>query len=78
MRAGREETGVFVLRRHRRTDDQAADDLARFLFEFVKTTGRYRTILRNQLEDFSEKFDWRLLTLDYDEAYELAATGQGN
>jgi len=78
MRAGREETGVFVLRRHRRSDDQAADDLARFLFEFVKTTGRYRTILRNQLEDFSEKFDWRLLTLDYDEAYELAATGVGN
>ncbi|MBI1192712.1 MAG: glycosyltransferase [Bacteroidetes bacterium] len=75
MRAGREETGVFVLRRQRRSDDQAADDLARFLFEFVKTSGRYRTILRNQLEDFSEKFDWRLLTLDYDEAYELAATG---
>jgi glycogen synthase len=74
MRAGREETGVFVLRRHGRNDDASANDMARFLFEFVKTTGRYRTILRNQLEDFSEKFDWRLLTIDYDEAYELAAT----
>jgi glycogen synthase len=76
MRAGREETGIFVLRRQARSDEQAAGDLARFLFEFVKTTGRYRTILRSQLEDFSEKFDWRLLTLDYDEAYELAVAGQ--
>ncbi len=75
LRGGREETGVFVLRRQGRKDDAVAGDLSRFLFEFVRTTGRYRTIMRNQLEDFSEKFDWRLLTLDYDEAYELAATG---
>jgi glycogen(starch) synthase len=71
-KGGRDESGVYVLRRHGRSDDQSAGDLARFLFDFVNTTGRYRTILRNQLEDFSEKFDWRLLTRDYDEAYGMA------
>jgi glycogen(starch) synthase len=71
--AGRkDQNGVFVLRRHGREDGQAAEDLARFLFHFVNTTGRYRTILRNELEDYSETFDWRLLTRDYDEAYAMA------
>ena len=71
-KGGEEETGVYVLKRHKIDNDRSIEDLARFLFEFSKTSSRYRTILRNKLEDYSEHFDWRLLTLDYDEAYDIA------
>lgn len=71
-KGGKEETGVYVLKRHKIANEESIDDLARFLFEFSKTSTRYRTILRNKLEDYSERFDWRLLTLDYDEAYDIA------
>jgi glycogen(starch) synthase len=67
-----EQTGCYVLPRQNRSYEKQVDDLARFLFEFARTSRSYRTILRNRLEDYSEKFDWHLLTLDYDEAYDIA------
>jgi glycogen(starch) synthase len=67
-----DESGVYVLHRKNREPKKVAEDLANYLFHFVKTTRRYRMIMRNKLEDFAENFEWERLTLAYDEAYQLA------
>ena len=67
-----DETGIYVLDRLNREQDKVTADLASYLFQFVKSTRRYRMIQRNKLEDFSEHFDWRNLTEHYDNAYQKA------
>ena len=67
-----DDSGVYVLHRNERSNDKAAEDLAQYLFHFVKTTRRYRMIMRNKLEDFAENFEWEKLTAAYDEAYAMA------
>jgi len=67
-----ENNGVFVLKRSTRNQAQIANDLAKFLYQFVKTSSRKRMIMRNKLEDFSENFDWGNLIIHYSEAYEFA------
>ena len=64
-----DETGINVLNRLDRSNEKAAEDLASYLLQFVKSSSRYRMIQRNKLEDFSEHFDWRNLTDYYDKAY---------
>jgi len=68
-----DETGIIVLNRLNSTREKAVEDLATYLLQFVKSTRRYRMIQRNKLEDFSEHFDWRNLTVHYDAAYTMAA-----
>jgi glycogen(starch) synthase len=67
-----DESGVYVIHRKQRSKEQVALDLAKYLFHFVKTTRRYRMIMRNKLEDFAENFEWERLTEAYDESYEKA------
>ncbi len=67
-----EEKGVYVLQRDKVSPKKAAENLARFMLHFVKTTRRYRMIQRNKLEDFSETFDWKVLIDHYKEAYRKA------
>jgi glycogen(starch) synthase len=72
MEKSDDETGIYVLNRQHATAEKAVKDLATFMFQFVKSSRRYRMIQRNKLEDFSEHFDWRNLTVYYDKAYEMA------
>lgn len=67
-----DETGIYVLNRLEQDREKAINDLTAFLYQFVKSTRRYRMLQRNKLEDFSEHFDWRNLTEYYDKAYEMA------
>jgi glycogen(starch) synthase len=67
-----EETGIHVINRLEREREKSIEDLTSYMFQFVKSTRRYRMIQRNKLEDFSEHFDWRNLTEYYDNAYSFA------
>lgn len=67
-----EEAGVHVLKYANKSMEEAAEDMANYLFHFVKTTRRYRMIQRNKLEDYSEHFDWKNLAQRYIEAYNKA------
>jgi len=73
MERSEEETGIYVLNRLNESKEKAVKDLTAFMFQFVKSSRRYRMIQRNKLEDFSEHFDWRNLTEYYDKAYRHAA-----
>jgi len=64
--------GIFVVKRRNRSFEDAANQLANFLFEYVQYSQRDRIALRNQVESSSEEFDWKNLTRYYIKAYELA------
>lgn len=64
--------GIFVVKRRNRSFEDAANQLADFLFEYVQYSQRDRIALRNQVESSSEEFDWKNLTRYYSKAYELA------
>jgi glycogen(starch) synthase len=66
------DTGMCVLRRHERSFDQAANDLADRMFAFTQLNRRERIELRNGVESCSEHFDWHNLGQRYNEAHELA------
>ena len=69
---GAAEQGVMVLNRRTQSFDQAADDLANWLFEFVRQNRRQRIEQRNRTERLGEKFDWSQLIRHYHEAHDLA------
>jgi glycogen(starch) synthase len=64
--------GVWVLPRRGRTFNDAADDLARRLFEFCMLTRRERVSLRNEVEKRCWEFDWSKLGSAYHRAHDLA------
>ena len=64
--------GVLVLNRGTQSFDQAADDLADYLFNFTKLNRRQRIELRNQTERLGEMFDWSALIKHYHAAHDLA------
>jgi len=64
--------GVWVQQRRGRTYNEAADDLARRLFEFCLLTRRERVSLRNEVEKRSWEFDWSRLGTAYHQAHDLA------
>jgi glycogen(starch) synthase len=66
------EHGVLVLNRRTRSFDESADDLANYLFDFVRMSRRTRIELRNRTERLSEHFDWSVLVRHYHEAHDLA------
>lgn len=70
--AGQVEKGILVVKRRNRSFDDAANQLADFLFEYVQYRQRDRISLRNQVESSSEEFDWQNLTRYYTRAYQLA------
>jgi glycogen(starch) synthase len=64
--------GVWVLSRRGRTFDEAADDLARRVFDYCTLTRRDRVALRNEVEKRSWDFDWSRLGIAYHRAHDLA------
>jgi glycogen(starch) synthase len=67
-----EDRGLYVLRRRHVGYHQSADELADRMFRFAQLSRRDRIALRNQVESFSEHFDWHNLGKRYHEAHELA------
>jgi glycogen(starch) synthase len=67
-----EDRGLFVLRRRYRGFHDAADELADRMFRFTQLSRRERIALRNNIESFSEHFDWHNMGKRYHEAHELA------
>jgi glycogen(starch) synthase len=68
---GKAEKGILVVKRRNRSFEDAASQLANYLFEYVKYGQRERIALRNQVESSSEEFDWKNLTRYYTKAYQL-------
>lgn len=64
-----EEIGVNVLNYQDTNEEKVISDLAKLMFNFVKTSKRARMDMRNKLEDFSENFDWKQLYDYYHQAY---------
>jgi glycogen(starch) synthase len=64
--------GLWVLQRRGRTFDEAADDLARRVFEYCTLSRRDRVALRNEVEKRSWDFDWSRLGIAYHRAHDLA------
>jgi glycogen(starch) synthase len=67
-----DKTGIYVLKRKTTSFDEAADDLANLLFDYVKMSRRDRITQRNRVEASSVLFDWEKLGKFYDKAYGLA------
>ncbi len=67
-----EERGLYVLRRKNVGWHESAQELAERMFRFVQLSRRERIALRNNVESFSEHFDWHNLGRRYHEAHELA------
>ena len=66
------EEGLYVLHRHHRTFDEAANDLADRMLSYTQLSRRERIDLRSSVENSSQHFDWHNLGARYDEAHELA------
>lgn len=64
--------GVWVLPRRGRTFSEAADELARRVYEYCTLTRRHRVTLRNEVEKRSWDFDWSRLGIAYHRAHDLA------
>ena len=64
--------GLHIAKRASVTFDQSADDIAGFLYEFVRLDRRGRIALRNKVQEVSEQFHWRNLIKHYYIAYERA------
>lgn len=65
-----EDTGIYVLKRKQKSNEEAAEDLARMMLQFSKTTSSFRSIQRNKLEEFSQTFDWKHMSKEYDKAFD--------
>ena len=65
------ERGIYLVNRRDRNFDQAANQLADQMFSFVQLGRRERIMQRNRVESSSEFFDWKHLTVYYQEAYDL-------
>ena len=61
--------GVLVVNRRGRNYEDAANQLADWLFDFVQMSRRDRIQLRYQVESAATHFAWAKLTRHYDEAY---------
>jgi glycogen(starch) synthase len=64
--------GVWVLQRRGKSFEEAAEDLARRVFDYCTLTRRHRVALRNEVEKRSWDFDWSRLGIAYHQAHDLA------
>jgi glycogen synthase len=67
--ANHEENGIYVVRRDKKSFDEAAHQLTQVLFNFVQQTRRDRITQRNKVESSSPAFDWKRLIDYYEKAY---------
>ncbi len=64
--------GIYVTGRRNQSFDEAANQIADWLFDFSTRDRRERVTLRNKTESVAERFDWRNLAAHYDHAHEKA------
>jgi glycogen(starch) synthase len=64
--------GVYVIKRNKKSFDEAAGQLANRMYSFIRLSRRERIDLRNRVEASSVRFDWKTLNKYYDQAYQLA------
>jgi glycogen synthase len=69
--------GLKVINRRYRGFDDSADELAEFMFHFVKLSRRERINMRNKAESLSGAFDWQTLASHYHDAHDLALSRTG-
>lgn len=67
-----EKRGIFVVNRRNKDYEVSANQLAAYLYSFVKQGRRERIVQRNRVESASEYFDWQRLRIHYDKAHNLA------
>ena len=72
-----ESKGLFVVHRRLNSFHVAAEQLAEYLFDFVRLDRRGRIGLRNVVESASDDFDWHNLIRNYCEAYRLVRERTG-
>jgi glycogen(starch) synthase len=65
---GSEKKGLFVVKRELSFEEQV-EQLAEYLFEYVKFSRRERMKRRNRLENMAQNFDWDVLYRYYEDAY---------
>lgn len=61
--------GIYIVKRHQKSFDAAAGELANRMFNYVRLSRRDRIDLRNRTEGSSTLFDWSNLFKYYDQAY---------
>jgi glycogen(starch) synthase len=66
-----EQKGLYVVSRRYGSFDSAANQIADWLFAFLKMERRDRIAQRNSVESLSAHFDWRNLGQHYNHAYRL-------
>lgn len=69
--------GIYVVDRKDHNFNDAAEQLADTLFEFVTMNRRERIMQRNRVENISDIFDWTNLRSYYDTAHDLALKKRG-
>lgn len=69
--------GIYVVDRKDHNFNDAAEQLANTLFEFVTMSRRERIMQRNRVENISDIFDWTNLRSYYDTAHNLALRKRG-
>jgi glycogen(starch) synthase len=74
---GAREQGIMVLNRSTQWFDQAAEELASYLFDLTQMNRRQRIELRNKVERLGELFDWSVLVRHYGEAHDMALSRIG-
>ncbi|MES2731160.1 MAG: glycosyltransferase [Bacteroidota bacterium] len=66
-----QDLGIYLINRRDLSFDEAANQLTDQMFSFVQLTRRERIMQRNRVESSSEFFDWKHLTVYYQQAYDL-------
>lgn len=64
--------GLWVVDRYQRSFNEAADQLAHQMLQYVKMNRRERISQRNDMEELSLRFDWDKLISFYNDAYKKA------
>lgn len=67
--AGHEQSGAYLLRRHKLKPELVVKELAEMMYLFTQSSRRDRISIRNKAEDLAENFDWSKLCAHYNAAY---------
>lgn len=72
-----EDKGIYLIERHDRTFNEAANELTQKMYSFVKLSRRQRIDQRNKAENSSTLFSWENLSKHYGKAYSMAIHKSG-
>ncbi|MBS3151845.1 glycogen/starch synthase [Candidatus Woesearchaeota archaeon] len=74
MSKNKTESGVFVLKRFKRNEDEIIDDFTRIMHNFTKLNRKGRVEEKIIAKEISNLADWKILIENYIKAHELAIT----